>query len=101
MWDRTYKRIRSDSSLNAMLISGPSSAGQPGGSWWANFLSNVVGNNTVPDQYSWHCEPADPQTDYGNLQNQLAQYNAPQKPININVRIQRAILPPIEKLGSG
>lgn len=47
MWQRTYNRIRSDPDLDGVQISGPSSAGQPGGLWWSTWLQYVVENNVV------------------------------------------------------
>ena len=85
MWVRTYNRIRLDPDLDAMLISGPSTAGGPGTSWWGHWFETVVGNNTVPDQYTWHDEPGDPEADYNALQSQISQYGAPQKALNVNV----------------
>lgn len=41
-----------------MQISGPSHASQPtpDNTWWTNWLKQIKGNNTIPDQYSWHIE---------------------------------------------
>lgn len=41
-----------------MEISGPSHASQPtpGNTWWTNWLAQIKGNKTIPDQYSWHLE---------------------------------------------
>lgn len=40
----------------------------------------------IPEQYSWHDEPGDPQRDYANHLRLLDQYGAPNRTININVR---------------
>ena len=86
MWDRTYRKIRSDSSLNNMQITGPSAATPPGtgNAWWVSFVKNMVANKTVPDWYSWHEEPGDLDVDLPNLDTLLADQNAPRRPININ-----------------
>lgn len=65
---------------------GPSSAGQPSlnNGWWNNWLQYVVNNNVIPDQYSWHDEPGDPEVDVPNFQAMVQKYNAPEKQININ-----------------
>lgn len=92
LYVRTHKRIRSDPSLNAMLISGPSYAAQPttSNSWWTGWLSLVKGNNTIPDQYSWHIEGDindvndDLQTNNATLTGMLKQYALPARQVNIN-----------------
>lgn len=86
LYVRTHKRLRQDSSLNQVLISGPSSSSQPSSSntWFKNWLSRVVQDNVIPDQYSWHDEPGDLRNDIPNFNALLKQYNAPSRPININ-----------------
>ncbi|KAK4629543.1 hypothetical protein CLAFUW4_08125 [Fulvia fulva] len=42
LYVRTHKRIRSDSALNGVLISGPSSSSQPGSSFWTAWLQRIV-----------------------------------------------------------
>ncbi|QIW96732.1 hypothetical protein AMS68_002250 [Peltaster fructicola] len=86
LYSRTHKRLRSDSALNSMLISGPSSASQPStsNSWWTAWIQRVVSDNIIPDQYSWHDEPGDVAVDANNFQAVLKQYNAPQRTVNIN-----------------
>jgi len=41
-----------------MEISGPSHASQPtpDNTWWTNWLTQIKGNNTIPEQYAWHLE---------------------------------------------
>jgi hypothetical protein len=70
-----------------MLISGPSTANRPGASWYGTWLQYAVQNNVIPDQYSWHDEPGDPQSDYAAHNSALAKYGAPTRPININVNV--------------
>lgn len=55
---RTHKRIRQSTSLNALAISGPTLASPPDPSdtWWTNWLTQIKGNSTIPDQYAWHLE---------------------------------------------
>lgn len=75
-----------DKNFKKVPIVGPSSASQPStsNSWWTTWIQYVVSNNVIPQQYTWHDEPGDPETDYYNLQAVLQQYNAPQRQININ-----------------
>jgi hypothetical protein len=86
MWDRTYRKIRNDASLNKMQITGPSAATPPGpsNSWWVDFVENMVANKTIPDWYSWHEEPGDLDVDIPNLNKVLDAAKAPQRPVNIN-----------------
>ena len=85
---RTHKRIRSDPALNGMLISGPSHSGNPSPSntWWTNWLQQIKGNNTIPDQYSWHLEQGgDLQIDNATLASMLSNLGMAQpKLVNIN-----------------
>ena len=83
---------RSDSALNAMLISGPSHASQPSASntWWTNWLQAIKGNNTIPDQYSWHIEgdinnsADDLRSNNATMTQLLSSYALPQRQVNIN-----------------
>ncbi|CAK1358865.1 hypothetical protein CB0940_02190 [Cercospora beticola] len=86
MYVRTHKRLRQDASLNGVLISGPSSAGQPSlnNNWWTTWLQRVVQDNVIPDQYAWHDEPGDPANDANNFTPLLQKYSAPSRPVNIN-----------------
>lgn len=86
LWSRTYKRIRQDSALSKVLISGPSHASQPntGNTWWTNWAARIVADQTIPDQYSWHDEPGDVATDVPNFSTLRTQYKLPVREININ-----------------
>ncbi|KAK4495186.1 hypothetical protein PRZ48_013513 [Zasmidium cellare] len=86
LYVRTHRRLRQDSALNQVQISGPASASQPSSSntWFKNWLSTVVQNNTIPDQYAWHDEPGDLKNDIPAFNALLKQYNAPARTININ-----------------
>nr|POE85119.1 hypothetical protein CFP56_68688 [Quercus suber] len=90
---RTHKRIRRDTSLRALAISGPSHASQPdpNNTWWTNWLKQIKGNSTIPDQYSWHIEgdinnPIDDlQTNNATFANMLSSAGMAQpKLVNIN-----------------
>jgi hypothetical protein len=75
-----------------MQISGPSLAYRPMSSnvWWTTWLAQIAGNNTIPDQYSYHVEGGikdvdnDPQYSNKTLTDLLNQYHLPQRLININ-----------------
>ncbi|KAI5291060.1 hypothetical protein KEM54_006494 [Ascosphaera aggregata] len=93
LWDRTYKRIRSDCDFNNVVITGPSLAGWPSpeNPWWSAFMESVSKEGTIPDQWAWHMErdPADVDDDIAftvpALQTMLANYSLPTNPkININ-----------------
>ena len=83
---RTYQKIRTNATFADALLVGPSTASQPtvNSGFWETFLSICVGNNTIPDQYTWHDEPGDPQNDVLQLYKLLATYGAPNRTININ-----------------
>jgi hypothetical protein len=86
LWSRTYNRIRGDSDLAGVLISGPSYAGAPnsGNNWWTNWAQRIVNDNTIPDQYTWHDEPGDVAVDVPRWADIRQQYNLPDREININ-----------------
>lgn len=92
MYIRTHKRLRSDSALASMQISGPSYSGSPTttNTWWTNWLSQIKGNNTIPEQYSWHLEGNindandDIQTNNATLKGMLSTYGLPSRQVNIN-----------------
>jgi hypothetical protein len=62
----------------------------PDNTWWTNWLSQIAGNDTVPDQYSYHLEGAvdavdnDPQYTNSSLASLLEQYGLPSRQINVN-----------------
>jgi hypothetical protein len=73
-------------------ISGPSLALRPvsGNTWWTDWLDQIAGNDTVPEQYSYHLEGGSEEWD-NDLQNTnatlaalLKTYNLPDRQININ-----------------
>ncbi|KAF7527514.1 hypothetical protein G7054_g10427 [Neopestalotiopsis clavispora] len=92
LYVRTHKAIRADSRFNNVKISGPSLANQPlsSNAWWTTWLSQVAGNNTVPDQYSYHLEGDytnqvdDPQYTNASLAALLNTYGLPGREVNIN-----------------
>lgn len=71
-----------------VLLSGPATAGEPHNSdeWWTNYMSFVSQNRSVPDQWAWHMEGGGGNMleSTAGLDELLAQYNLPSKPININ-----------------
>lgn len=75
---------RSDSSLNDVLISGPSTASQPSASnsVWTSWASQVAGNETYPDQYSWHY--GDPDVNDPAFYEVLSANDLPYRPVNLN-----------------
>ncbi len=58
--------------------------------WWTNWLSQIAGNSTVPDQYAYHLEgdltAVDNDLQYTNasLTALLKTYDLPQRQVNIN-----------------
>lgn len=62
----------------------------PDNTWWQAWLSQIAGNNTIPDQYAFHIEGTldDPNNDleYTNasLAAALTTYGLPDRQININ-----------------
>jgi hypothetical protein len=86
LWSRTYNRIRQDSELDGVLISGPSYASQPNtdNDWWTNWVQRIVADQTIPDQYTWHDEPGDVANDVPRWTAIREQYNLPDREININ-----------------
>ena len=81
---------RSDSSLNAVNMTGPTLAESPSSSssWWTTFMSYVAANNVVPNQWIWHEEGGgDIAVDAPALQSLISQYKLPAlkaNQININ-----------------
>lgn len=75
-----------------MKIVGPSLALRPKATnvWWTEWLRQVAGNNTIPDQYTYHLEGSETDTDNdptftnASLSALLNTYNAPQRQINVN-----------------
>jgi hypothetical protein len=58
--------------------------------WWTTWLSQISGNNTIPDQYSYHLEGSpsaatdDPQYTNASLASLLTTYKLPSRQVNIN-----------------
>jgi hypothetical protein len=58
--------------------------------WWTDWLAQIAGNDTVPEQYSYHLEGEtdewdnDLQNTNGTLEELLKTYNLPDRQININ-----------------
>lgn len=75
-----------------MLLSGPSLSGQPTttNTWWTDWLSQIKGNDTIPDQYSWHIEGDinnaidDLETNNATMVQLLQSYDLPERQANIN-----------------
>ncbi|KAH8897924.1 hypothetical protein GQ53DRAFT_637203 [Thozetella sp. PMI_491] len=92
LYIRSHNIIRSDPAFNTVKISGPTLAWRPmsSNSWWTNWLSQISGNNTVPDQYAFHLEGSldavDNDLEYTNasLGALLKEYGLPDRQININ-----------------
>ncbi|KAL7898779.1 hypothetical protein HDV63DRAFT_397281 [Trichoderma sp. SZMC 28014] len=92
LYVRTHKIIRSDSRFNNMKIVGPSLANRPQATnvWWTEWLRQVTGNNTIPDQYTYHLEGSetdttnDPSFTNTSLSALLSTYNTPQRQVNVN-----------------
>ncbi|KAJ5772472.1 hypothetical protein N7520_003001 [Penicillium odoratum] len=92
LYIRTHKLLREDADFKNVLISGPTLAGSPqtDNTWWTNWLAQVSGNKTIPDQYAYHLEGSSTDT-YDDLQNtnislsaMLKTYNLPSRQVNIN-----------------
>ncbi|KAK9787142.1 putative Glycoside hydrolase family 39 protein [Seiridium cardinale] len=92
MYIRVHKTIRADSRFDNVKISGPSMATAPiaSNTWWTSWLSQIAGNNTVPDQWSYHLErgtadtTSDPQYTNASLAALLETYGLPEREVNIN-----------------
>lgn len=58
--------------------------------WWTTWLSQIAGNNTIPDQWSYHLERGvsdvtnDPQYSNKSLAAMLKTYSLPEREVNIN-----------------
>ncbi|KAJ5703300.1 hypothetical protein N7493_011689 [Penicillium malachiteum] len=92
LYIRTNNILREDSDFDNVLISGPTLANMPQDTdtWWTNWLSQIAGNDTVPDQYAYHLEGS-PDDWIDDLQNTnitlaalLKTYGLPERQININ-----------------
>ncbi|RAO73454.1 uncharacterized protein BHQ10_009466 [Talaromyces amestolkiae] len=90
LYIRTHKRLRSDSALADVIISGPTLAESPdvASYWWSTWAPQVAGNETWPDQYAWHYEAgvgsSDPDISNALFETLLATYGLPFRPVNIN-----------------
>ncbi|KAH6647772.1 glycoside hydrolase family 39 protein [Truncatella angustata] len=92
LYIRTHKTIRADSRFKNVKISGPSMATAPVNTnvWWTTWLSQIAGNNTVPDQWSYHLERGvsdvtnDPQYTNASLAGLLKTHGLPEREVNIN-----------------
>jgi hypothetical protein len=89
---RLTSNTSSDPALDSMRIDGPSFAYQPEATstWYRNWMSAIAGNNTIPDQYVLHLlggrlSPVnDLQNAQPTFQALLAEYNLPDRQINVN-----------------
>ncbi|OQD79966.1 hypothetical protein PENANT_c041G00927 [Penicillium antarcticum] len=92
LYIRTHKLLRANPKYDTVEISGPSLAFRPvsGNTWWADWLDQIAGNDTIPEQYSYHLEGSsdewdnDLQTTNATLTALLKTYNLPDRQININ-----------------
>ncbi|KAJ5663063.1 hypothetical protein N7507_003794 [Penicillium longicatenatum] len=92
LYVRTHKLLREDADFDKVLISGPTLAGSPlsTNTWWTNWLSQVAGNKTIPDQYAYHLEGTstdstdDLQNSDSSLSAMLKTYKMPSRQVNIN-----------------
>ncbi|KAK3059187.1 hypothetical protein LTR09_000753 [Extremus antarcticus] len=92
LYIRTHKRLRANPAMDPVLISGPSLAYRPfaNNTWWTDWLDAIAGNDTIPEQYSYHLEGEtdDPTNDLQNTNASLAallqEYDLPDRQININ-----------------
>ncbi|KAH8799459.1 glycoside hydrolase family 39 protein [Xylogone sp. PMI_703] len=92
LYIRTHKIIRSDSRFDGLKIAGPSLAftPTPGNLWWTEWLRQIAGNGTIPDEYTYHLEGAandvknDPSYTNRSLSALLATYHLPQRQVNVN-----------------
>lgn len=83
---------RADSRFNSVLISGPTLAYRPetSNTWWTTWLAQIAGNDTIPDQYAYHLEGGqtetdnDPQYTNASLGAMLKTYGLPTRQTNIN-----------------
>jgi hypothetical protein len=89
---RSHMVFSANAKYKKVEISGPSLANRPvsDNTWWTNWLDAIAGNNTVPEQYSYHLEGDtsdwnnDLQNTNGTLTALLETYNLPDRQININ-----------------
>ncbi|EHK43608.1 glycoside hydrolase family 39 protein [Trichoderma atroviride IMI 206040] len=84
-WPRTWEQA----GLPGTLISGPALSGAPGlqNDNWLTWLPSIVGNDTVPDHYSWHQIGSGnrcPDLTVPDFNTLLARFGAPARPIDNN-----------------
>lgn len=92
LYVRTHRMLRADPDFASVLISGPTLSAAPfeSNSWWTNWLQQIQGNGTVPDQYVYHLEAGpeslkdDLEFAVPSLNSLLANYGLPKRQININ-----------------
>ncbi|KAJ5122932.1 hypothetical protein N7448_009029, partial [Penicillium atrosanguineum] len=92
LYIRTHKILREDAAFDQVQLSGPTLAYRPvsGNTWWANWLAQIAGNDTIPEQYAYHLEGEtgdwdnDLQNTNGTLTALLKSYGLPERQININ-----------------
>ena len=93
MWGRTFAKVR-QAFGTSVLISGPSTSGEPGiGNGWGhawnqNFASFVKANGTEPDQWAWHMETGGSSMNqaYAGFKDLINKYGLTggKTPVNIN-----------------
>jgi hypothetical protein len=85
-------RCSEDADFDQVQISGPTLATAPvsDNTWWTNWLAQIAGNDTIPEQYAYHLE-RDTDDSTNDLQNTnstltalLKTYGLPERQININ-----------------
>jgi hypothetical protein len=92
LYVRTHQLLRGDSDFDSVLISGPTlyNAPDPSNTWWTNYLEQIKGNDTIPDQYAYHLliGPNSPSYDLANayptLNSMLSSNSLPQRQHMIN-----------------
>lgn len=102
LYIRTHKLIRADSRFDSMKLSGPSLAFRPMESnlWWTEWLRQIAGNDTIPDQYGYHLEGTlaevdnDPSYTNSSLSALLDTYGLPPRQVNVNEYAQYSEMVP-------
>ncbi|RAO66687.1 uncharacterized protein BHQ10_002699 [Talaromyces amestolkiae] len=96
LYIRTHKLIRANSAFDGVKISGPTLSASPYNPdiWWTSWLSQIAGNDTIPDQIAYHLEAGpgigpwqssyDLTNTYPSVQALLRSYGIPNRPQVIN-----------------
>lgn len=92
LYIRTHRIIRSDARFGTTKVVGPSHSSRPTSNnvWWTEWLRQIAGNGTIPDQYTYHLESDetditnDPTFTNASLSDLLQTYQLPQRQVNVN-----------------